>query len=275
MISGVSIMLQYVLIISESGINLVKYASPKYEDFEINEQLFSGLLTAIKQMGDSIVKKSLDMISFGDYDLYYLERDRLIVVLIPRPELDKKRIPLILNGIIDDFETQFGNFDPTIDMFQSFRERIKMYEYREELYNEAIKVAKNFPEGVVGVARKKLEELEKEFSMEDAQKLIHDFGLFVGLRIKNKKDRVETLDWALNEISVAEIKKGMVILDICPFCRGRHTHISVCNFATGLIEGILSDQDPSEILSHEQCKVKYVETYCKAKGDPTCTFIES
>ncbi len=268
-------MLQYVLIISESGINLVKYVSPKYEDFEINEQLFSGLLTAIKQMGDSIVKKSLDMISFGEYDLYYLEKDKLIVVLIPRPELEKKRIPLILNGLINDFEMQFTDFDPTIDIFQNFANRIKMYEFREELYNIAIDAAKKFPEGIVGIARKKLEELENEFSIDEAQELIHDFGLFVGLRIKKKKTKKETLEWALNEISVAEIDQSEVKLLVCPFCRGKHAHRSVCNFVTGLIEGILSDENPTNILNHKECKIHYTETYCKAKGDKTCTFVET
>jgi predicted hydrocarbon binding protein len=56
------------------------------------------------------------------------------------------------------------------------------------------------------------------------------------------------------------------VIERCPCCWGRHTDVSICHAATGIIQGGLDWGSGGR-------KFKLTEVACIARGDPSCDFV--
>lgn len=69
----------------------------------------------------------------------------------------------------------------------------------------------------------------------------------------------------LAEFSICQTQGNRIIIDICPFCRGKQSEKGVCFFALGMIEGAIGSY--SGLQTHS-----VVESRCVAMGHEACEF---
>lgn len=290
-------MIQSVFIFSIDGLSLFHMTVDSKEYREINDLLFAGVSSAIKNLMDELGHKDLQSIDVSDGMLIYSSSHNVIFVIHARDKegaaIGKFLVKQIEYEFIKTYEKIITseNFNiqsrTTYEPFKSkimslYKDLSLLYEKQPRLFNffpntipislvkeiliEGEDLISGYPNTTIKLARI-LE--EKYIDSTNKTAILFSLGKFIGYEIAKQRFsnkialNVEDVLKILNEISIAKFdkKKEHFKLEICPICRGKKTEDMSCDFFSGFIEGVLDNP-------HLSIK----ETSCKATGDKYCTF---
>lgn len=290
-------MIQSVFVFSIDGLSVFHMTVDSKEYLEINDLLFAGVSSAIRNLMDELGHKNLQSIEVSDGMLIYSCSHNLIFVIHARDNEGTAIGKFLVKQIEYEFVKSYKDIISEesihlkpINTYDPFKDKIKnlytdlkaLYQRQPRLFNffpksipislvqdillEGEDLISGYPNTTIKLARRLEEKYDKS---QEKSIILFSLGKFIGYEISQIKfpnniaiNQTNILS-LLNEISIAKYdsKNDLFKLEICPICRGKQSDIACCEFFSGFIEGG---------FDNPQLKVK--EISCKATGDKYCTF---
>lgn len=127
--------------INSSGLTVYSYKA-KYSDYEIDEMLFGGFISALASFGESLSKKNIKFLKLGEDELYFKNlQDVVVVTIMNTAGAEQSVIDQMLQFIGEKFIEKYVNDlnSPTFEwnaIQEDFTEEISYVLGDEELYEE-------------------------------------------------------------------------------------------------------------------------------------------
>ncbi|MHA1732362.1 MAG: V4R domain-containing protein [Promethearchaeota archaeon] len=239
------------------------------EEFHLDGQLFSGLVSMISSFVESLKIGKFRYLDMGENRIQVLPYHDVVVAGIVESEKEGAFVQNALSKIAESFCNEYrdllANWDNNVSVFRPFREKVERVACLE--FAKSF-IARRFPKQLIRTVRG----FQRKFEP-SATRLI---GKFAGeLRAESKKATKKLdreLHKELNLFSVNEVatRPGSSVLEIslpvCPVCRGIHDESFSCAFIEGFVEGFIG-------VFAGSSEVDVRETSCMARGDQTCDFV--
>lgn len=261
-------MLLEIFIIQEgSSLLLLRHSFTK-KIYEINGNLFSGLISALSMFTAELEIGSIRHFQTGELRVLITTYKNIIFVGLvdddPHSEFIEISLKKIREEFLKEFSEEMANWSGKISIFEGFRETID-----EIVYTEFSKyfIEKDFPKNVISVVRK--------FQSKFESKYIKFIGKETGIaraetqssfKSLKKQIRKELSLFSINNVSSSNEQELLIDIPMCPICRGIKNSEFYCKFLEGFIKGYIEKS-----LNLDSIQVK--ETMCIAHGDEHCRFI--
>jgi len=261
-------MLLEIFIIQEgSSLLLLRHSFTK-KIYEINGNLFSGLISALSMFTSELEIGEIQHFQTGELRILITTYENILFVGLVDDDPHSEFIEISLKNIREEFLKEFSheieNWRGKISIFEDFREKIDKIVYTE--FSKYF-IEKDFPKNVINVVRK--------FQFKFEPKYLKFIGKETGIaraelqpsfKSLQKQIRKELKLFSINEVSSSNDRELKIDIPMCPICRGiKNTDFS-CKFIEGFIEGYITKS-----LNLDSIQVE--ETECIAHGEINCRFI--
>lgn len=261
-------MLLEIFIIQEgSSLLLLRHSFTK-KKYEINGNLFSGLISALSMFTAELEIGVIKHFQTGELRILITTYKNLIFVGLvdddPHSEFIEISLKRIREEFLKDYSKEIEKWSGRVSIFKGFRKKID-----EIVYAEFSKyfIEKDFPKNVISVVRKFQSKFEPKFikfiGKETGIARAETVSSFKSLK---KQIRKELNLFSINNISSSNEDELQINIPMCPICRGIKNPEFSCKFIEGFIEGYIKKS-----LHLDSIIVK--ETECIALGDEKCRFI--
>ena len=261
-------MLLEIFIIQEgSSLLLLRHSFTK-KIYEINGNLFSGLISALSMFTAELEIGSIKHFQTGELRVLITTYKNIIFVGLvdddPHSEFIETSLKKIREEFLKEFSEEMTNWSGKISIFEGFRNTID-----EIVYTEFSKyfIEKDFPKNVISVVRKFQSKFESKYlkfiGKETGIARAETQSSFKSLK---KQIRKELSLFSINNVSSSNEQELQIDIPMCPICRGIKNSEFYCKFLEGFIEGYIEKS-----LTLDSIHVK--ETMCIAHGDEHCRFI--
>jgi predicted hydrocarbon binding protein len=259
---------------------------------QVPTELFAGFSSAMVSFANEISSGQLSKIEIEQQKFVFnVSKDLITVAKISYDDDEvtaEHIVTLLEREFKNEYKEELDNYTGTVrkDIFYPFSNKVR------EIIEKCMKVAgknphllENIPPSIDIDAILKLSEysddlvtgfpsatisLTREFQRNLPNDVMHYTMFLLGkevgkelvkVRFKNKEIRDKQIMKLLKEISICSFDGKTISLQICPFCRGRNTEETDCDFVAGFIEGAYNSKN-----------ISVRETKCHAVGDKFCEF---
>ncbi len=134
-------LLKDLWVISTTGLCVYHYKAP-FSDYDIDEQAFSGFVSALTSFTNCLTNKSIDFVKMKEDELHFIILDRIIVTAIM--DIKKAEIPVVkqlLHFLGEKFLENYSNkleellFDWT-QVIEPFTQEIEQFLKDDQIYSE-------------------------------------------------------------------------------------------------------------------------------------------
>ena len=260
-------MLLEIFIIQEgSSLLLLRHSFTK-KKYEINGNLFSGLISALSMFTSELEIGDIKHFQTGELRVLITTYENILFVGLVDDDPHSDFIEISLKNIREEFLKKYSeiisNWSGKISVFNGFEKKID-----EIVYTEFSKyfIEKDFPKHVINVVRK--------FQFKFEPKYLKFIGKETGIaraetqssfKSLKKQIRKELSLFSINKVSNESDEDLQIDIPMCPICRGIKDLEFSCNFLEGFIEGYIEKS-----LSLDSIQIK--ESKCIAHGDEHCRF---
>lgn len=261
-------MLLEIFIIQEgSSLLLLRHSFTK-KKYEINGNLFSGLISALSMFTSELEIGDIKHFQTGELRVLITAYNNILFVGLvdddPHSEFIENSLKKIREEFLKEFSEEITNWSGKVSIFDKFTKKID-----EIVYTEFSKyfIEKDFPKNVINVVRK--------FQSKFESKYIKFIGNETGIaraetqssfKSLKKQIRKELSLFSINNVSSSNELELQIDIPMCPICRGIKSPEFSCIFLEGFIEGYIKKS-----LNLDSIQIK--ETTCIARGDEQCRFI--
>jgi len=261
-------MLLEIFIIQEgSSLLLLRHSFTK-KIYEINGNLFSGLVSALSMFTSELELGAIQHFQTGELRVLITTYNNIIFVGLVDDDPHSEFIEISLKNIREEFLKEFSheieNWSGKISIFENFREKIDKIVYTE--FSKYF-IEKDFPKNVINVVRKFQSKFESKYlkfiGKETGIARAEPQSSFKSLK---KQIRKELSLFSINNVSSSNEQELQIDIPMCPICRGIKSPEFSCKFLEGFIEGYIEKS-----LSLDSIQIK--ETKCIARGDEQCRFV--
>ncbi|QEE15089.1 V4R domain-containing protein [Promethearchaeum syntrophicum] len=260
-------MLLEIFIIQEgSSLLLLRHSFTK-KKYEINGNLFSGLISALSMFTSELEIGDIKYFQTGELRVFITSYKKLIFVGLveedPHSEIIGSSLKKIRESFLEDYSQEIENWKGKISIFEGFRKKID-----EIVYGDFSKlfIEKDFPKHVIRVIRK----FQSKFEPKYLKLIGEETGLARAASVSSFKSlkkhiRKELNLFSINNVSSSNEQEIQIDIPMCPICRGIKSSEFSCKFLEGFIEGYIKKS-----ISLDSIQIK--ETQCIAHGDEQCRF---
>ncbi len=261
-------MLLEVFIIQEGASLLLLRHSFTKKKYEMNGNLFSGLISALSMFTSELEIGDIKHFQTGELRVLITTYKNIIFVGLvdddPHSEFIEISLKKIREEFLKEFSEEITNWNGKISLFNGFTKNID-----EIVFTEFSKyfIEKDFPKNVINVVRNSQSKFESKYlkfiGKETGIARAETQSSFKSLK---KQIRKELNLFSINNVSSLSDQELQINIPMCPICRGIKTPEFSCKFLEGFIEGYIEKS-----LNLDSIQVK--ETKCIAHGDEQCRFI--
>jgi len=261
-------MLLEVFIIQEgSSLLLLRHSFTK-KKYEMNGNLFSGLISALSMFTSELEIGDIKHFQTGELRVLITTYKNMIFVELvdddPHSEFIEISLKKIREEFLKEYSQEIEKWSGKISIFEDFREKIDNIVYAE--FSKYF-IEKDFPKNVINVVRKFQSKFESKYlkfiGKETGIARAETVSSFKSLK---RQIRKELSLFSINNVSSSNEEDLQINIPMCPICRGIKNQEFSCKFLEGFIEGYIEKS-----LNLDSIQVK--ETKCIAHGDENCRFI--
>ncbi len=260
-------LLEVFVIEQQTSILLSRWSALK-KQFQMDGQLFSGLMSAISCFIENLEIGSVKFLETGQNRIQLYPHESFVVVGIVESSKEAQFVENAIRRIAETFWERFQDdlkdWDNDVRTFRKFQDTVG-----EIMYDEFTKfyITRKYPHQLIKTVR----EFQDKFEAKATRNIGEKTGISRAEKNKRKKDIRKALHKELDAFSVNEVEElpetgFRAELSVCPICRGIHDDAFSCLFIEGFLEGFMN----SVVGQKEQYQVE--EVSCQAHGDPACIF---
>ena len=261
-------MLLEIFIIQEgSSLLLLRHSFTK-KKYEINGNLFSGLISALTMFTSELEIGDIKHFQTGELRVFITTFKNVIFVGLveedPHSEIIGISLKQIRENFLEEYSQEIANWNGKISIFEGFREKID-----EIVFGNFSKffIEKDFPKHVIRVIRKFQSKFEPKYLKIIGEEIGFTRAVAVSSFKSLKKQIKKELNlFSINNVSSSNEEELQIDIPMCPICRGIKNSEFSCKFIEGFIEGFIRK-------SFNLDSIQIKETKCIAHGEENCRFI--